>query len=68
MSYLQAKGLNRQGRTLAAFCARYEEKISTIVNLGIAGGLTAQLTQGENISGAHYLCSKVYPPSRVSEL
>ena len=44
---LTGEGLEQASRTLAAFCARYEEKISTIVNLGIAGGLTAQLAQGE---------------------
>lgn len=44
---LTGEGIELASRTLAAFCARYEEKISTIINLGIAGGLTTQLTRGE---------------------
>ena len=42
---LTGEGIEQAGYTLAAFCARYEQDISAIVNLGIAGGLDAQLTR-----------------------
>lgn len=40
---LSGEGIEPACRALAAFCARYEEEIAEIVNLGIAGGLDAQL-------------------------
>ena len=44
---LTGEGIERAGRTLAAFCARYEPDIAAIVNLGIAGGLDTQLEHGK---------------------
>ena len=44
---LTGEGIEPAGRTLAAFCARYEHDIAAIVNLGIAGGLDAQLERGK---------------------
>ena len=44
---LTGEGIEQAGRTLAAFCARYEQDIAAIVNLGIAGGLDAQLERGK---------------------
>lgn len=44
---LTGEGIEQASCTLAAFCARYEQDLSAIVNLGIAGGLDAQLTAGK---------------------
>ena len=44
---LTGEGIEQASRTLAAFCGRYEANISSIINLGLAGGLAAQLTGGE---------------------
>ena len=44
---LTGEGIEQASRTLAAFCGRYAEKISSIINLGLAGGLATHLTRGE---------------------
>ena len=44
---LTGEGIEPAGRTLAAFCARYEQDIAAIVNLGLAGGLDPQLERGK---------------------
>ena len=44
---LTGEGIEQASRTLAAFCARYEQDLTAIVNLGIAGGLDPQLARDE---------------------
>lgn len=60
---LTGEGIEQAGRTLAAFCARYELELSVIINLGIAGGLDARLQRGTT-----YLVRTIYGTKHTAQV
>lgn len=60
---LTGEGIEQAGRTLAAFCARYERELSAIINLGIAGGLDPRLRRGTT-----YLVRTIYGTKHAAQV